>query len=394
MKAYLNKFVQSDFFVPWLIWCLGNGFIIIATHILVMRTALGPIDTHWTHLFIKVWGNWDGGHYTSIATNGYEIIQYAFFPLFPYLIHFLMEIFDISAYTAGVVISRMALLGGLYYLYRLVILELDKGTAQRTLIYLLVYPASFFLFAIYTESLFLFLAISSIFYARSQKWLLASCLATLAFLTRSVGIALFPALLIEYLQQRNLLNIKNVKSAWGKLFSVDFAFIIFSLTAFGVLALFWYRETGNPLQFFNSQQAWIQDAGRLGSGISSPIKAFSNALQKISPFTIDGGYSIILFDFLATTFAWLILIIHCFQTVLAKKNFPLIYYVYCLGILLIPMFQGSLTSMIRYVIPAFPIFMFLGKWGKAAWLNYTYIILGMLIYSNLLLSFLYHSWVA
>jgi Gpi18-like mannosyltransferase len=59
---------------------------------------------------------------------------------------------------------------------------------------------SFYLSAIYPESLFLTLSIGAIYYARLQRWCLAGLLGGLASLTRPEGVLLTLAIGWEYWQ--------------------------------------------------------------------------------------------------------------------------------------------------------------------------------------------------
>ena len=65
------------------------------------------------------------------------------------------------------------------------------------MLYLAIFPAAFFFWAIYSEGLFLLLALG-MFYAagRGRWWLAGICLAA-AFWTRPFGIVLIPCLLLE-----------------------------------------------------------------------------------------------------------------------------------------------------------------------------------------------------
>ena len=64
-----------------------------------------------------------------------------------------------------------------------------------------VFPTSYFFLMPYTESLFFLLAVTAFWGARRGEWAVAATAAALAALTRSVGIVLAPALLVEALHQ-------------------------------------------------------------------------------------------------------------------------------------------------------------------------------------------------
>ncbi len=97
--------------------------------------------------------------------------------------------------------SNVALVAGLVVLYRLTALELSESAARRAVLYLCVFPTGFFLFAPYTESLFLALTVGALYAARRRAWAAAAGLAVLAALTRSPGVLLALPLAVEALLQ-------------------------------------------------------------------------------------------------------------------------------------------------------------------------------------------------
>lgn len=70
---------------------------------------------------------------------------------------------------------------------RLVSADLGRSVARRTALYLSIFPAAFFLFAPFTEALFLALAVWSLLHAREHRWGSVAILAALAALTRPHG---------------------------------------------------------------------------------------------------------------------------------------------------------------------------------------------------------------
>jgi hypothetical protein len=104
---------------------------------------------------------------------------------------------------AAYVVSNLALLAALMFLYRLTELEHSAQRARRTVVLACIFPTSFFLFAPYTESLFLALSVACFYFARRGRWGVAGLLGFAAALTRSPGLLLAPALAMEaFLQWR------------------------------------------------------------------------------------------------------------------------------------------------------------------------------------------------
>src|SRR5579859_3442356 len=141
-----------------------------------------PIDE------LNDWARWDSRWYLEIAQHGYiyspnEQSSVAFFPLYSVL----MRLVSIplggdrtALVVAGMIISNVALLAALAVLVRLAATEMDVPLAERVPIFLLVWPTSIFLSAVYPESLFLLLATVAFLSARTGRWPVAGITAALA----------------------------------------------------------------------------------------------------------------------------------------------------------------------------------------------------------------------
>lgn len=91
---------------------------------------------------------------------------------------------------AGLLVSNVAFLGSLFYLYRLTEQDWGRRAAVRAAWLLTVFPTAFFTFAPYTEGLFLLAATGAVFHARHVQPLRAGLWLAVALLTRSTGIIL------------------------------------------------------------------------------------------------------------------------------------------------------------------------------------------------------------
>jgi hypothetical protein len=149
---------------------------------------------------------WDANYYLGIATRGYrpeiEALRgaRAFFPAYPLLVRGLGGFASTgAAVIASTAISLAALAGGLRLLHRLAAIELDRRTADATVLLLAFAPVAFFFSAPYTESLFLLLSVGAFLAARTGRWALAGAAAGLASGTRPTGALLIVPLAILYL---------------------------------------------------------------------------------------------------------------------------------------------------------------------------------------------------
>ena len=166
--------------------------------------------------FAEPWDRWDAPHYTDIAVFGYmaedpgvlhepgyrqvypgDLDRYiVFFPLFPWIVGLVDAVVGAPAISA-ILVSTVASLFVPPLLYRLVAADLGHRVAWLSAGFLLVFPTAYFLHIGYTESLFLALALGSLWLARTGRWLPAGGLGLLAALTRVNGLVLIPALAVE-----------------------------------------------------------------------------------------------------------------------------------------------------------------------------------------------------
>jgi hypothetical protein len=148
---------------------------------------------------VDVWARWDSVWFLRIAEHGYDSAEEAtaaFYPLYPLLVGVLGRALLGHYVLAGVLISLAATLGSFVLLYRLAEPKLGADGARRAVLYLAVFPFAVFLSAVYSEALFLFLALAAFVLAERGSFLGAGAAAGLAWLTRPLGIALLPALAV------------------------------------------------------------------------------------------------------------------------------------------------------------------------------------------------------
>ena len=164
--------------------------------------AEAPLDGGW-HQAITAWQRADVLWYLRIAATGYrsDDVSAAFFPLYPMLTRAIGVTIGGHWLLAAYLVSNVAALVALVLLHRLTALELSREHARRVVVYACVFPTGFFLFAPYTESLFLALSVGAFYAARRRRWVIAAALAALAAATRSPGVLLVPALAVEALLQ-------------------------------------------------------------------------------------------------------------------------------------------------------------------------------------------------
>jgi Gpi18-like mannosyltransferase len=165
--------------------------------------GITPLSSALDKIVWAPWQRWDTIWYTKIAEQGYSSndLSVAFFPLFPLLIKIVSPLTANNFVAAGVIISSLAALVSFALLYKFTTALYGEATARRTVLYLAAFPTAFFLFAAYTESLFLALTLGALLAANAQRWEFGAVLGGLAALTRPQGILLIVPLAVEFFLQ-------------------------------------------------------------------------------------------------------------------------------------------------------------------------------------------------
>ena len=154
--------------------------------------------------FLQRWDRWDVGLFRKVAEFGYQGYpdQYpdrgieAFFPGAPLVLRALHLV--VPDWTAAGL--RMSLIAGAFAsvaLGRLAVLE--GVSASRAVTYLVLSPYAVFLFAGYSEALFLAFALWGWLMARQDRWVAASLLIAASATVRVSGLFLACGLVVQYL---------------------------------------------------------------------------------------------------------------------------------------------------------------------------------------------------
>jgi Mannosyltransferase (PIG-V) len=326
---------------------LGN---LLVTH---LRSEPAPAFWH-------IWVRWDVPLYLGIARHGYAGPHslphtVAFFPFLPLSLRIFLRA-GMSGAGAGLLVSGVALLVALAYLYRLAS-EVWPGTGRRALLYLCIFPMAVFLVAGYSESLFLAGAIPSFYYARHERWLVVAPFAAVSVGTRFAGIFVLLGLGVCFLQQRRF-DARRIGQV-----TVAFVFALLPLVGF---ALFLWKAKGTPLAYFNAE--------RLGWGryFSWPLSSFFRTLHHHAVPTLNSR----IWDA-----AWRVEIVAAaigvVFTIWAIRRWELAWAAYMAGTLGTLMFSSLYFSIPRMLLSLFPIPMLLAQYSLNHPKTHPYIVVGM-----------------
>ncbi len=400
-----------------------------------------PLPSHLGYW--EKWADWDGSFFLSIAERGYIPHHTPFFPLYPTLIKTISAISPLNSFWSAFLISQLSALLAVFFFYKLVLLDYPQDRAKRSVFLLLAFPTSFYLGAIYSEPLFLFLAISAFYFARKKIWLAAAILAGLASVTRVIGITVIIGILSEYFLS-NLPNLKlsflykkiqlrillylivfkflldliltpllinnwttlGVVTTLSDIIYIPIIFLVISLAVFYcgyyfeynkifkistlklfsafipllILMFYFYSLFSDPLIFLKAHEDW----GRfLTFPLNTPIHHFF--LIKNNFFSTGHPDQLI-----AEFFFFLITFITCIISLFKLRPS---YYIYFTAYMLITLSSGGLLSFPRIALGAFPMFIVLSL-IKNEWLYNLWLFLSLTFLGILSVMFINSFWVA
>lgn len=227
--------------------------------------------------FLTLWDRWDVGLFRKVAEFGYFSSAYRdltepFLPGMP-LVMRVVHLLTRDWIAAGLLVSLVA--GGVasVMLWRLAAQESGPVAGRRAVLYLVLFPYAVFLFAGYSEALFLACVTSSWWAARQQRWWLAGLLAAGATATRITGAVFAVALAVEYLTQRPRAD-SGGRALRARLLSPDVLWL--ALPAVPLYAYFAYlhAHTGHWDAYSRALTAgW-------GRSTVSPVQAFQTTLDQ------------------------------------------------------------------------------------------------------------------
>ena len=336
---------------------------------------------------LKMWHRWDTDWYVTIADLGYTFDNRAtaFFPLYPMLIRGLNPILPGEAFEAGIIVSVLACFAALVLVHRLTAEMLGPAHAQRATVYLLAFPTGFYLVAAYNESLFIALAVGSLYCMRRGHWWVAGALAGLASATRMAGVILGLAFAYEYLRQRGW--------SWRKI-RLDALGLALVPTGLGAYMFYLYKTFGDPLHFLESQKAWF----RYGTqapwttvlevldliGRTDPLFGPTN-IRNIINLTVALGTLTLLV--LALVGPWKLGWDHAYLVVFAA------------AIILMPLSNPlrsdyPLSSMWRFALECTVAFMVVARMGRSRVIDRGYLFAALTLHGAMIVTFIHDQFVA
>lgn len=331
--------------------------------------------------FLNTQVAWDSEFYLSIATVGYDdpevrVVQAngqgysmssAFFPLYPYLMRIVRIPFTpflnpvAASALAGVIVSLLGTLAALIALYSMVRDELGDAGGLRAAYMMLIFPASFFFAAVYTEGVFVGLAFGSLAFMRRGQLIPAAVLAALATWTRAVGgVLLAPLLLTWWLVYRQAEDKRNL---WWQL-----PITLLPLFAYGL----WRVMYGQAFDFV--EEHWF---GNSFLQLEVTVDAWQQILRRARE--VPETAAVVALGIAAITLA----LVSC---AVNARRYPQLA-LFGLIAILVPLTSGwtGTQSTIRYVLAVPTLWIMLGQWSRSiifdrAWTLASILLLAMQAY--------------
>ena len=250
----------------WKIFLLGAGSrvgLLLAGMAAAMLLSDGGLT--WERAFQQL-QRWDAAHYIRLIEEGYqgytENGQHLFLVFFPGYVWAarLLRLVIPSTALAGTALSCLCYGGACCYLYRLAGEAYNGRVARDALLYMSLFPFSFFSGLVMTEGLFLLATTGACWYAWRGKWLAFGLFGALAALTRMTGLLVIVVGVIRLLEAYRPLEPpvgKSLGRCWKPLLlRLPLTLLPAAGTLLYLLLNLWVD--GDPFAFASHQEHWHQ----------------------------------------------------------------------------------------------------------------------------------------
>ena len=326
-------------------WILALGsWGMVARNFLPMEHKL-----HWEiplELRAPLYARYDSGWYLSIMEWGYgppppkgNPSNHAYFPLYPLTAKVLHDTFAMDGFHAGLIVSYLCLFLAMPLFWKEGRERLGEDGAWNAALFLLLFPTSFFLAAVYSESLFLLLALLAFRDARRGSVGRAALWAFLLGLTRAPALAVAPALFLAALERR------PPGSRPESLARRSSRALLLAAVPVGAVFLWAYGiglVNHEPNLFFRSMQGW----NRVASSVKGVSAWFALALTRFQTAEWKNNPTILLDYGTAALFACIAI----FQLVRKRWSDA----VWTGSAIALPMTTGLSEGIPRYLMVVYP----------------------------------------
>ncbi len=242
----------------WIFFCVLI-FIVSRCILLYQFNLANVLLSHHHSDFFTAMCKWDCKWYLTIIKDGYDLhprvspkiwkglANWAFFPLYPYIVRYIALATGVSAVAAGIVLNQIMILASLMIFYLYLKLVVDESNSRFGVMLLAFSPFSIYFASLYTEALFLLLSLSAFYFMRTKRPYLAAICGGLLSATRPIGLMFsLPFILFE------------VKLCRFKISRLPLIILLGLISISGLLIYMFYLQihVGDFLAFQHIQKGW------------------------------------------------------------------------------------------------------------------------------------------
>lgn len=300
-------------------------------------------------------GGWDttwyldvarGGYSTDVAQVGTHQTEFAFFPLLPGVMA-LASAVGLNPFLAAVVISHAVFLVALVAFHALTRERMDERRAAVATWALALFPMAFVASLAYTEGLVLMLVAGAAWAATRRSYALAGLACAAAAVARPTGaVAVVLVALVAARDPRG--------GRWRRLATV----VLPAVLALGGFLAWMQVARGSWTLPFDAQAAW--DRGNLFTGLVTQLpEDLAAAWGYVTAWDVTAAWTAVARD-LAFGALYTVLLVRLWRS---EGGLASPWVVYSLAVLALPLSSGSIASLARFGVLAFPL-----AWPAADWL--------------------------
>jgi len=330
---------------------LGWALVMVTAYrLLTLIATLSHADTvtqtHKHNTAASVFSWWDGLWYLRIAQNGYDPhfvqsssqgrqIEAAFPPALAALMGGTHKILGIDYTVAGLLWGFLALVALGVGLVKLIELDYGRRIALTTLMFLLLWPPAIFFGMLYQDGITLAGVVWAFVFVRRRQPVLAGTALGIACLGKLVAAAALVALVVDYLHEA-----RDDDRRYHRLGLL----VAGPVVAIGGWLLYAGIRFHNLTVGLDAERAW-------GHKLMPPWRSIHISADAAAKFTSAGFRAVLYGDFIAIG---TILLATIYLAV--RKTRPS-YVVYAATMLLVLTSDGNTSSVSRYTLLVFPVFL-------------------------------------
>ncbi len=293
---------------------------------------------------LRTFQRFDAFWFLNVTRNGYQVKSHkapkketniSAFPLYPVLMK-AVSVVTRDGTLAGTLVSLCAFFAMLLFLYREVDEDHDEETATRAILYLSVFPTSWFYQAVYAEALLLLLGFLSLRMARLDRPLASGLFGMGAALTRLAGGVLALPVLMEFtFGSGSTLNKRGLARGLMPAVLITTGWLAYFSYISSMTNSFWY--------YFTAHRRF-----------STLVEPWSSLWNLLAPGLLKSPTRMV---------ALVLLVIFIAAAVRAARELRLGHSLYLAVGILFCLSSPNLSGLPRYMMVLFPVYVVLARWA-------------------------------